>query len=85
MEQIKYTVSDERGLHARNAMSLCKLAESFVSEIVIRANDREANCKNMMSLMNLQVRQRDTVEITITGEDEATAAGVIKATLFNIL
>lgn len=85
MQRFRYTVLDERGLHARNAMSLCKLAETFASGVTMQAGGRRADCKNVMALMNLRVYEKDVVEFLVEGDDEEEALSILKATVPTML
>lgn len=85
MQRWKYTVLDERGLHARNAMSLCKLAESFASTVILHAGGRKADCRNIMALMNLRINEKDTIEFFVEGNDEEEALSILRATVPTIL
>lgn len=85
MERFKYTVLDQRGLHARNALSLCKLAESLESSVILYANGKKADCRNMMALMNLRVCENDIVEFCVEGAEEEANAGILKATIPTML
>lgn len=85
MVNFQYTVLDPQGLHARNAMSLCKLAETFESRVVMRAKGKEADLKNMMALMNLRVSCRDVVEFFADGTDEKEVSQVLESMLPTIL
>lgn len=85
MQRFKYTVLDARGLHARNAMSLCKLAETFASGVILQAGGRKADCQNIMALMNLRVCEKDVVEFIVEGADEEEALSILKATVPTVL
>ena len=85
MQRFKYTVADERGLHARNAMSLCKLTETFASGVILQAGGKKADCRNMMALMNLRVCGKDLVEFIVEGDDEEEALSILKATVPTML
>lgn len=85
MLRFQYTVLDERGLHARNAMSLCKLVESFASTVTLCAGGRRADCRNIMALMNLRVCEKDLVEFIVEGADEAESLSILKATIPTVL
>lgn len=85
MERFKYTVLDQRGLHARNALSLCKLAETLDATVILHANGRKADCRNMMALMNLRVCEKDIVEFYVEGTDEEETVSILKATVPTML
>ncbi len=90
MKRFTYTVSDPQGLHARNAISLCRLAGTFNAQIMIHVQEaedrqRKADCKDMIALMGLCVRQDTTVESTMEGEDEDLAFNSMLAAIPTIL
>lgn len=85
MERFKYTVLDQRGLHARNALSLCKLAETLDASVVLHANGRRADCRNMMALMNLRICEKDVVEFYVEGAAEEATVSILKATVPTML
>ena len=90
MKCFTYTISDPQGLHARNAIGLCRIAGNFHSQITAfvqeeNGNQKKADCKDMMALMGLRARQNATVEFTVEGEDEQEAAAGLTAALPTIL
>lgn len=85
MQRFRYTVVDDRGLHARNAMSICKLAETLASRVTLQAGGQKADCRNMMALMNLRICEKDIVEFLAEGDDEEEALSILKATVPTML
>lgn len=73
MRVIEYTIKDELGIHARPAGVMVREAAQFSSEITVKCNGKEANCKKIFSLMSLGAKKGNTLEITITGSDEDRA------------
>lgn len=73
MIKFEFTVNDELGIHARPAGSLAKLAKSLDSEITVFKNDKFASATKLIALMGLNVKQGDTVTVTIEGGNEAEA------------
>lgn len=73
MKKFDYTIKDELGIHARPAGSLAKLAKSLDSEITVFKNDKFASATKLIALMGLNVKQGDTVTVTIEGGNEAEA------------
>lgn len=73
----KYVISDKQGLHATNAMSLCRAACGYESSIYLKSDKKTADCKNVLSLMSL--------ELEVEGPDEVQAAGFLKGLLRTIL
>ena len=73
MEQFKFTITDECGIHARPAGLLVRRASDFESSIVIEVDGREAPANKLFAIMSLCVNQGDELIITIQGEDEKEA------------
>ncbi len=85
MKTITYTIKDELGIHARPAGALVKEASKFKSTIVLEKNDKTADLKKIFSLMGLNVKYKDTVTVTASGEDENEAINAIEDFLKNNL
>lgn len=81
MKNIQYTVNDPLGIHARPAGLLVKESSQFSSSITMKKGDKSADCKKLFGLMSLAVKQNDTIEVTIDGNDEDAAATAIEAFL----
>ena len=79
MKNFNYTITDEIGIHARPAGLLAKEAKKYSSKIMIHAGDKSAEATKLMALMQLGVKCGQTIEVTVEGEDEATAVEEIKA------
>lgn len=77
--EIKLTIKDPVGLHARPASILVQEATKFESDITISGNGKDANLKSIMSVMSLGVRTGEEITITAKGADEADALAAIEA------
>lgn len=82
MWEIKLTVTNKTGLHARPAALLVQTATRFNSEIIISKGDTEVNAKSIMGIMALGASQGAEVIIKANGADEQEALEAIKE-LFN--
>jgi len=78
MEQFKYTIKDEFGIHARPAGQLVKKASDFTSSIVIHIGGKEAPANKLFAIMALCAKQGDELIVTVEGEDEKTAAAALQ-------
>ena len=81
-EQIRLTIRNEHGLHARPAARLITEARPFHSEITVRnlSNKRgPASIKSLSSLAALEILQGHEIEIDARGEDAAAALQKLKA------
>ena len=73
MKTFQYTIKDQNGIHARPAGIIVRELEKFKSTATITKNGTSANLKRLFSLMALNVKCGDTVEIVVTGPDENQA------------
>ena len=81
MISYKYVVSDKQGLHATNAMSLCRAASDYESSITLKGERKSADCKNVLALMSLG----ECLELLVEGPDEDQAAGFLQGLMRTIL
>lgn len=73
MKSFTYTITDENGIHARPAGLLTKKAAEYASSITIKNEAKSADAKKIFSVMSLCVKQNDTIEVIIDGNDEEKA------------
>lgn len=85
MISYEYVISDRQGLHATNAVSLCRAASEYKSSITLKGRKGKADCKNVLALIGLGALQGECLELVIEGEDETQAAGFLKGLLRTIL
>lgn len=78
MKTFSYTVKDEVGIHARPAGLLAKKAKEFQSTITLEKNGKSAAATKLMAVMGMGVKCGDTVNVTIEGADEDTAAAAME-------
>ena len=81
MPEIRMTVIDESGLHARPAARFVQAASRFASRIVIRNGDREADAKSLISLLSLAVRLSNVITVRAEGSDADVALASLAAEL----
>ncbi len=72
MVERETTVGLEKGLHARPAVDLVKMAKGFGSEINVTNGKREGNAKSMMN-MTAFARKGEKVVIRAEGDDAEEA------------
>lgn len=65
----RVTVSNKYGLHARPATDFVSTAGRFVCEVLVCANETEADGKSIMGLMMLAATSGTVMEIRCTGDD----------------
>ncbi len=81
MKKVQYVIKDELGIHARPAGLLVKEAKKFESKVMISCGGKEADCKKMMALMGMGVKQGQEITLSIEGADEDAAAQALEAYL----
>ena len=80
-----FEIINERGLHARAAAVLTRLAQGFPCEVTLWRDDQSANGKSIMGLLLLCGARGMSVRVVAEGEraDEAvTAIGILIAGRF---
>lgn len=81
MNELKFKVKDELGIHARPAGKLVKTAAEFKSEITIECREKTGDAKRIFAVMGLGVRCGDEITFRIEGSDEDEAREKILAFL----
>ena len=74
MKTITHIIKDELGMHARPAGKVVKLVKSFPGQVEIGTPEKMVDCKRIIGVMSLALKQGDTVTITFDGEGEETFA-----------
>ena len=73
MKELKKTILNEEGLHARPAGVFAKQASQFTSKIEVIFNGRSVNAKSSMSLMTLGIGKDSEILLRADGADADTA------------
>jgi multiphosphoryl transfer protein len=81
MPEMRMTVIDESGLHARPAARFVQAASRFASRIVIRNGEREADAKSLIALLGLAVRLSSVITVAAEGADADAALASLAAEL----
>lgn len=74
MIEIKYNLTDPRGLHARPAGQLVKLLASFKSAVQMGTVDHKVDGKRLIAVMKLAIAQGNDLVLVFEGEDEKEAS-----------
>ncbi len=82
MPEIRLTIVNPLGLHARAASKFVNLAKTFASDVRLRRESMEADGKSIMSVMLLAAPVGSEVVLAVTGTDEDEAAAALE-TLIN--
>ncbi len=78
MKKWEYKVTNPQGLHARPAGLLVREARKYVSRVLLESGGKRADARDLMELMDLDVRCGGTVVVTVSGEDEEAASQGIR-------
>ena len=75
MPEVRVTLKNPTGLHARPAKIFAKAAAAFSAEVSVEKDDRRVNAKSTLSLLTLDCHQGDEILISVEGDgaDEALA------------
>ena len=74
---IRVTICNQRGLHARASAKFVKLAETFDAEIKVEKDSIEVSGSSIMGLLLLVAAPGDAIRITASGPDAHAAAGAL--------
>ncbi|MGK2849504.1 MAG: HPr family phosphocarrier protein [Candidatus Limnocylindrales bacterium] len=81
MAELRLTVIDPSGLHARPAARFVQAASRFTSRIVIRQDGREADAKSLIALLGLTIRPSTQITLSAEGPDADDALAALAAEL----
>ncbi len=80
MKSFEYTITDPVGIHARPAGLLVKEVKGYSgSTVTISKGDKSVNALKLMALMQMGIKQGDTVKVDVEGGDEEAVAAAIEA------
>ena len=74
MKTFSYTIRDESGIHARPAGLIVKKCKESGCTVEVKYGDKTADGTKLFSIMSLGVKSGDTVDVTVTGDNENEAA-----------
>ena len=79
MKSFDYVITDPVGIHARPAGILVKEIKKFAgSTVTISKGEKSVNALKLMALMQMGIKQGDTVTVSIDGGDEAAVAAALE-------
>ena len=70
-------IVNSKGLHARAAAKLCKVAEKFDAEILVSKGELEVSSNSIMGLLMLAAAQETEIHLSATGVEADKAMDVI--------
>jgi phosphocarrier protein len=77
--EFEVIVKGKYGLHARPALKFVEIAKSFSSAITLVKEDRQVDCKSMISVISAGISPGTHVRIIAEGTDEEQAIAAMKA------
>jgi phosphotransferase system HPr (HPr) family protein len=78
---LRLTVIDPSGLHARPAARFVQAASRFTSHIAIHHDGRVADAKSLIALLGLTIRPSSEITLTADGPDADEALAALAAEL----
>lgn len=73
MKDVTLTVTSETGLHSRPADLFVRTAKLYEAAITVRKGRKQADAKNIIKVILLNVEQDSEIVIEADGADEAEA------------
>jgi phosphotransferase system HPr (HPr) family protein len=77
MSELRLTVLDPGGLHARPAAQVVRTAGRFQSRITINVGDRTADVKSLIAVLGLTIRPGAEITLSADGPDDAAALAAL--------
>ena len=80
MAEIRVTIANPSGLHARPAARFVELASSFTCDILVKnitTDSKTINAKSILGILTLGVEREHEIQITATGADADLACQAI--------
>ncbi len=78
MKEIKYTIKDELGIHARPAGLLAKLVKEYSSTVTLTKEGKTADASKLIAIMGMGVKKGEEITITVDGADEDAALTAVQ-------
>lgn len=79
MTSFEYTITTPVGIHTRHAGLLARTAKALDSTITImKAGNKPTLVTRIFAVMGLNIKQGDTISITVDGGNEETNAGTME-------
>jgi phosphotransferase system HPr (HPr) family protein len=79
MPEIRMTIRNEVGLHARPAALFVQTAKRFDCDIRVAHDGREANAKGILGVLALGANQGAVITVRAEGEDANQALAILRA------
>ena len=79
MKSFDYVITDPVGIHARPAGILVKEVKNYKdSTVTLTKGDKSVNLLKLMALMQMGIKQGDTVTVSVEGGDEEAVCAKIE-------
>ena len=78
MPELRLTIRNKVGLHARSAALFAQTARQFRSEIIVWNKDRFANATDVVKLVTLAIYQGTEILVRAEGEDAELALAALQ-------
>ena len=79
MKSFEYVITDPVGIHARPAGIMVKEIKNLIgTTVTIAKGEKSANALRLMAVMQLGIKQGDTVKVEVEGGDAAAAAATLE-------
>lgn len=78
MIEIKLTLTNKLGLHARPAADFTKLAAKFKSKITLKGKGKTADAKSILTVLTMGIRCGEELTVIADGPDEAECIEALK-------
>ena len=77
MKSVLLSICNERGLHARAAAKFVRLVTEFSADVTVSKDGQKVTGHSILGLMTLAAAIGDTIEVSVSGIDEAAALEAI--------
>ena len=81
MASFTHTIEDEVGLHARPAAIFVRTAAGFAADITVTRDDRTADAKSLLEVLQLEAGKGSVVTVTAEGDDADAAVEALRGVL----
>lgn len=79
MNQFDYTIQDVKGIHARPASQIVKIAKEYADTVITMERDgKSADATQLMSIMSLGIREDDAITVKAEGSSEDAAIEALR-------
>lgn len=81
MPAFTHTIEDEVGLHARPAAVFVRTAAGFAADITVTRDDRTADAKSLLEVLQLEAGRGAVITVTAEGDDAEAAVTALREAL----